>query len=242
LLAAAIVGGAAMLSSLLAGQNPPPVPGAAKLPPPALPAAPSLVVVIDPAHGGGDTGARGATGTLEKEVVLVFARVLRTELQRQGLQVVLTRESDADRLLDDRAAVGNAPRHGIFISLHVASLGPVGAARAYFFPAPSEQAESVARTARLVPWERAQEPFAAQSRKLAELVQVQLGQKLRGSLEVPAAAAVRQLRIVAAPAIAVEVSNIAAERKALEQRAAALAEAIARGVTSFLPMYREGAR
>jgi len=233
---------AAITAYPLCGQDPPATQTAPQLPTPPVPAALSFVVVIDPAHGGGDSGARGATGALEKEVVLVFARVLRTELQRQGLQVVLTRESDTDRSLDDRAAVGNAPRHGIFISLHVASLGPAEAARAYFFPAPPEQGESVARTARLVPWERAQEAFAAQSRRLAELVQVQLAQKLRGSVEVPAAATVRQLRIVAAPAIAVEVSNIAAERKALEQRAPALAEAIARGVAAFLPVYREGAR
>jgi len=200
------------------------------------------MVVIDPAHGGADTGARGEGGTQEKDVVLVLARVLRSELQRQGLQVVLTREADTDRSLDDRAAAGNAPRRGIFISLHVATVGLPGTARTYFYPAPSGATGPLAQGIRLVPWERAQEPFAAASRQLAELVQVQLGQKLRGSPEVPAAAAVRQLRIVAAPAIAVELSSIAAEKKELEQLAPALAAAIARGVSDYLAASRGGVR
>jgi N-acetylmuramoyl-L-alanine amidase len=198
--------------------------------------------VIDPAHGGTDSGARGAAGALEKDIVLVFARVLRTELQRQGFRVVLTREADADVSLGVRAAIANGPRRGIFISLHVASLGPAGTARAYYFPPPAGDAEPVGQGNRLVPWERAQEMFSALSRRLAELVQVQLGQKLRGSPEAPAAAAVRQLRIVAAPAIAVEVSSITVERKELEQMARAMAEAIARGVAAFVSAYREGAR
>ena len=82
----------------------------------------------------------------------------------------------------------------------------------------------------------------AQSRKLADFIQVQLGQKLRGSPEVPQAAAVRQLRSVTAPAVAVELASVAvADRKPLDQAAPALAEAVARAVAAFKVTYEAGA-
>ena len=84
--------------------------------------------------------------------------------------------------------------------------------------------------------------FAASSRRLAELVQVQLAQKFRGSPEVPSVAAVRQLRTVAAPAIAIELSSVAVrDRSQLEQMASPLAEAVARAVAAFRQVYEAGA-
>jgi N-acetylmuramoyl-L-alanine amidase len=53
------------------------------------------VIVLDPAHGGTDPGARGQNGPIEKDVVLQFARVTRVELVRQGYRVVLTRDDDS---------------------------------------------------------------------------------------------------------------------------------------------------
>jgi len=45
------------------------------------------VVVLDPAHGGADQGARGSAGIAESDVVLSFARLLRISLEGQGLRV-----------------------------------------------------------------------------------------------------------------------------------------------------------
>ena len=194
--------------------------------------------MLDPAHGGADAGARGATGVLESEAVLSFARDVRAELERQGLRVVQTRQGNENPSFDERSAVANAQRGAIFISLHVSSIGPVGTARAYTIAAP---ATPTARPA-LLPWDRAQDFFAGSSRRLAELVQVQLAQKLRGSPEVPTTAAVRQLRSVAAPAIAIEVSSVAVQnRSQLEQMAQPLAEAVGRAVAAFRPVYEAGA-
>src|SRR5262249_5970903 len=50
-------------------------------------------VVVDPGHGGHDTGTIGADGTREKDVALAIAKKLRTVLTEQGLEVVLTRET-----------------------------------------------------------------------------------------------------------------------------------------------------
>ena len=92
-------------------------------------------------------------------------------------------------------------------------------------------------------WDRAQDSYADLSRRLAELVQVQLAQKFRGSPEVPATAPVRQLRTIAAPAIAIEVSSVAVpNRGQLEQMAPALAEAVARSVAAFRSVYEAGAK
>jgi N-acetylmuramoyl-L-alanine amidase len=205
--------------------------------PPARP--PISVVVLDPAHGGADAGARGANGINEADIVLVFARQIRAELERQGFRVVLTRQGNDNPGFDDRSAAVNGLRGAIFISLHVSSTGEAGTARAYFPSAPAASAERPA----LVPWDRAQESYAGLSRRLAELIATQLGQKFRGSPESPQAAPVRQLRTTAAPAIAIEVSSVAVEnRSQLEQLGLPLADAIARGVAAFRAALESGAK
>ncbi|HWQ02934.1 MAG TPA: N-acetylmuramoyl-L-alanine amidase [Candidatus Nitrosotenuis sp.] len=200
----------------------------------APPAASGLsVVVLDPAHGGTDPGARGASGIVEKDVVLAFARSLAVQLERQGLRVVLTRQGDQTLSFDERAAIANAQRGAVFVSLHAGSTGVPGTARTYSFSGELETGGGG-----LLKWNSAQAPFLEQSKKLSELMQIQIGLKLRGSPEIPAAAALRQLRHVAAPAVAVEIASVSvADRTTLEAALPALAEAIVQGVASFRPLY-----
>ena len=75
-------------------------------------------VVIDPGHGGHDTGTVGADGTKEKDVALAIAKRLRTVLTEQGLEVVLTRETDKFVRLEERARLANVARGDLFISVH----------------------------------------------------------------------------------------------------------------------------
>ena len=79
-------------------------------------------VVIDPGHGGHDTGTLGADGTREKDVALAIAKRLRTVLTEQGLEVVLTRETDRFVRLEERARLANLARGDLFISVHCNSL------------------------------------------------------------------------------------------------------------------------
>ena len=201
--------------------------------------------MLDPGHGGTDAGARGGSGIVEKDVAMSMARVVQAQLERQGFRVVLTRQADEDPSIDERAALANAQRGAVFISLHVSSIGPAGTAMAFYMPAaPPGESNPGSRnlSSPLVRWQDAQQSNVPQSRKLAELIQIQLGQKLRGSAEVPQAVAVRQLRSVTAPAVAVELSSVAvAERKLLDQAAPALAEAVARAVASYKAAYEAGA-
>jgi N-acetylmuramoyl-L-alanine amidase len=232
-----------------------PTPGAPQVAPavPAAPAAAPLVIVIDPAHGDADPGAHGSTGIEESDVVLSFARQLRAALQAQGLRVVMTRDADVDPSFDDRSAIVNAQFHAIFLTLHVSSTGTPGTARVYSLPAPAPQtpAASAASSALLPPpveqpnphpglraWDNAQDSFVYLSRRFAELLQLQLAQRFRGSPEVPATVAVRQLRTIAAPAIAVEVSSISvSDRRQLDAMAEPLTDAVVRAIMDFEPLY-----
>ena len=112
-------------------QQPPMQQGLPAQPPPAaLP--PGPVIVLDPAHGGTDPGARGPSGTVEKDIVLQYARTVRAGLERQGYRVVMTRNDDSNPSHDDRTAIADNHRDAIFITLHVSSTGTIGTARAYY--------------------------------------------------------------------------------------------------------------
>ena len=202
------------------------------------------IVVIDPGHGGTDTGARGTT-LAEKDVVLQVAKIMRAELERMGYRVVMTRNDDSNPSYEDRAAVANAYRDAIFVSLHVSSTGAVGNTRAYFyeFPGPfqptdaslsSEPVKQGFRTA--IPWEEAQRPFADQSRRLANLVQIELAHRFPQSPNAPTPAPVRNLRSVAAPALAVEISSVSvSDPIALTSLSGPLAASVAKGIAAFHP-------
>jgi N-acetylmuramoyl-L-alanine amidase len=191
-------------------------------------------VVLDPAHGGTDLGARGTGGIHESDIVLEFAAQVRTALESQGFQVVQTRQGNANPSFDDRSAMANAQRGAIFVTLHIASTGTPGTARVYVMNDMAPGADATG----LIPWDRAQAPFVSLSRKLGDQVQGLLGQKFKGSPPVAQAASVRQLRTTAAPAIAVEISSVTVEDRAqLDHMAPGVADAIARGAAAFRPTY-----
>jgi N-acetylmuramoyl-L-alanine amidase len=76
-------------------------------------------VVIDPGHGGKDTGTIGAGGLLEKNLVLDVAQRLRRMLiERLGTEVILTRQDDSFVPLEERTAIANQNSADLFISIH----------------------------------------------------------------------------------------------------------------------------
>src|SRR5690349_18457885 len=81
-------------------QQTPPAPSQPALEPTAPPQKALGVVVLDPAHGGADAGARGSAGIVESEVVLSYARLLRISLEAQGMRVILTRQANDDPSFD----------------------------------------------------------------------------------------------------------------------------------------------
>jgi N-acetylmuramoyl-L-alanine amidase len=75
-------------------------------------------VVVDAGHGGDDEGARGPSGSLEKEVVLDVARRLAAALRAGGVRVVMTRDGDATVPLEARTSIANDARGDVFLSIH----------------------------------------------------------------------------------------------------------------------------
>jgi N-acetylmuramoyl-L-alanine amidase len=192
------------------------------------------IVVLDPAHGGTDPGARGTGGIRESEIVLDMAVQVRRALELQGFQVVQTRQGNENPSFDDRSATANAQRGAVFVTLHISSTGAAGTVRVYV----NTDLPPVTDANGLIPWERAQAPFLGLSRKFGDLVQGQLAQRFKGSPEVAQTASVRQLRTTAAPAIAVEISSIIVEDRAeLDRLGPGIADAIARGAAAFKPSY-----
>jgi N-acetylmuramoyl-L-alanine amidase len=77
------------------------------------------VIVIDPGHGGTQTGTHSAVdGRYEKEFTLDWALRLAPLLEAKGWQVFLTRTSDVDMALSNRVAFAEAHHADVFISLH----------------------------------------------------------------------------------------------------------------------------
>jgi N-acetylmuramoyl-L-alanine amidase len=202
--------------------------------PPVVPRAGLNVVVLDPAHGGTDPGARGTGGIRESEIVLDFAAQVRRALESQGFQVVQTRQGNEDPSFDDRSALANAQSGAVFVTLHIASTGLPGTARVYV----NSDLPVAADLAGLISWDRAQTPFQGLSRRLGNLVQGLLAQRFKGSPSTAQTAAVRQLRTTAAPAIAVEISSVVVENRAdLDRMGPGVADAIATGIAAFRPSY-----
>jgi len=84
-----------------------------------LPLATRPLVVIDPGHGGIDSGAETAAGIREKDVVLAFALRLQELLVASGrFDVALTREDDTFLRLEERVALARTNKADLFISVH----------------------------------------------------------------------------------------------------------------------------
>lgn len=92
-------------------------------------------VVIDPGHGGQDEGTRGATGLLEKDLVLdVALRLGKLIESRMGSDVVYTRSDDTFIPLTQRTAIANENRADLFLSIHANSspYSQIGGVESYY--------------------------------------------------------------------------------------------------------------
>jgi len=114
------------------------------------PPAKNILIVIDPGHGGKDSGAIGKRGLMEKTVVLDIAKRLGDAIKNKtGYEVVLTRDSDVFIPLEERTAVANIKKADLFISIHANASRRRAAAgiETYFqgVPRTDEERETAAR-------------------------------------------------------------------------------------------------
>lgn len=95
----------------------------ASLPPTDTPRSGPPVIVIDPGHGGIDSGAIAPSGVEEKTVALAVAKKLAEKLERTGrFRVVLTRYDDTFLQLNERVQLARLNRASLFISIHADSI------------------------------------------------------------------------------------------------------------------------
>ena len=77
------------------------------------------IIVVDPGHGGKDSGAVGITKKLEKNITLKVALLLKKEFSKyEEFRVILTREKDVYLKLRERTEIAKNSNADIFISLH----------------------------------------------------------------------------------------------------------------------------
>jgi len=81
-------------------------------------------VVIDPGHGGPDSGAIGIGGLRETDVVLDVSKIVTNILNKKGVKVKMTRTNEIDLDLGPRVSMANNTKADIFVSIHAnASVG-----------------------------------------------------------------------------------------------------------------------
>ncbi len=218
------------------------------------------VIVIDPGHGGEDSGATGATGVKEKDVTLGVAKALKKALtEKLDIKVLLTRDDDRYVDLEERADIANEAGADLFISIHANAAYRRGAngVETYFlsFEASDDDARKTAafenKVVRLdgkaedapeddlksILWDLVQTKAHHQSSELAEFIHVSLQKTMGGEDRGVKQAPFRVLVGATMPAVLVEVgfiSNPREERNLSGKKGRnRIASAISKGVAEF---------
>jgi len=78
-----------------------------------------FLIMVDPGHGGDDTGRRNRDGLMEKSLALDYARALKSEIDRRpGFRAALTRDDDVFVPLGKRRQIAEQKRAHLFVSVH----------------------------------------------------------------------------------------------------------------------------
>ncbi|MCL4475586.1 MAG: N-acetylmuramoyl-L-alanine amidase [Nitrospirae bacterium] len=143
-------------------------------------------IMIDPGHGGADSGTVGKLGTREKDITLDIAKRLKERLKKQGYSnVLLTREEDITLPLNKRVELANSGRADLFISIHLNYLPskPINIIETYYFGPSSD-----AKTLKLAEQENAGSHYGLSDfkeiiEKIGETVKLQESRELAGSIQ-----------------------------------------------------------
>jgi len=191
------------------------------------------LILLDPAHGGPDTGARLPGNLLEKDITLAFNNRLRATLAANNFAVISTRTSDPGTVFttDQRAEIANHDHPAVCLVLHATGSG----SGVHLFTSALAPRDPSTRPTYLLHWNTAQVPSIPVSRAIANDIGDSL---LKAKLPVILGqASVPPLDNLTCPAIAIELAPLDAGSKttpasdpAYQQRAA---EAIAAALTAW---------
>ena len=176
-------------------------------------------LIIDPGHGGNDTGVRLAGGQQEKELTWVMGKMLQEQLV--GVcRVGLTRKEDLSLTAMERSAQANQNHGDLLVSLHIAGgfvprSGPgitIFHSRIAASAASSRLKERYPEPAgELTPWFQVQHPFLPESRRVAQLLAQQLSADLPTWTIGLISATLAVLDGAEMPAVLIEIDPPAAE-------------------------------
>ena len=240
----------------------PDAPPADAAPPPLEFTAPAVLntVVIDPGHGGDDTGTTGPNGVLEKDITLQVATRLRRAIEsRLGLRVVMTRNGDRMIRLDERAAIANNNKADLFISLHAnASLSPApSGAEVYYLSLYDDAVETRltgstdhtvpvlgggVRSIEVVSWDMAQVRHLDQSARFARIVDTELRRRVAMRPTDVQRAPFRVLVGANMPAVLVELGFLSNPAQAEQLASASFQETLGQALFQSVVRYRAGLR
>ena len=204
------------------------------------------IIVIDPGHGGQDSGVRGPDGTLEKMVTLELARLIAAKLEPE-FKVVLTRTDDYGMDLDNRTSMANHLKADIFIAIHTGGSfvhSTTGTSIYYYQTSSSPDAAkkhepSSANKKHNTPisWENIQNSHVSSSRALAGMIDDRLKAITADQSRIERAPLV-VLQGAAMPAVLIEagyLTNPAEEKNLRDQRFMMdLAKQIRLGIEDFM--------
>jgi N-acetylmuramoyl-L-alanine amidase len=131
------------------GENGPiasPPPNTSPTTPPKRTPSGRIVVVVDPGHGGKDSGAPGIGGLLEKDVILPIGKRVASILSQKGIQVVMTRDADFFVDLKPRVDLAERVNATLFVSIHANSVDrrpDVNGLEVYYYDSGYRLAEAV---------------------------------------------------------------------------------------------------
>lgn len=194
----------------------PPAPAGSPQPQSRLPRSDTRLVVIDPGHGGRDVGAIGIDGLQEKELVFDVSRQVAALLSRQGLDVKMSREDDREIDLEPRVRFAERLRADLFVSIHANAISldrpEINGLETYYYA--SDASRRLASTIH---------------RSILDTVPI----RDRGVRQ----ARFYVLRRTSMPAVLVEIGFVTGSedgpRLQQDRHRRLLAEAIARGITSY---------
>lgn len=223
-------------------------------------------IVLDPGHGGAESGAVSAGGLVEKDLTLEIARKLRSRLlQRMPVRVVLTRDDDSLLPLESRSAMANQNKADLFVSIHLNSVrGPSAhGAETYFLSleasdrraASSAEEENAASEAaappparpdddplydlELILWDLAQNHHLAESQRVAKIIQEELNDALQLRDRGVKQAPFKVLMGAAMPAVLVELGFISNPDEEAKLADPAYQDQLVEALTQAISRYRD---
>lgn len=165
-----------------------------------------MVILLDPAHGGLDSGSRISDATLEKDVTLALAFKLRSLLSARGFAVMMTRDADSPTelnadgsplTLDDRAGIANHTHAAACLLLHATGSG--NGVHLY-----NSELDATTGAPPVEPWLTAQAAWVPQSKELEKQLAAALTRA--GIALVTSSASVRPVDSLTCPALVVELA------------------------------------